>query len=87
MSERYKPDEAAHSVIVGKTTFVANSFTDPWNYNKKFWHSICKNGDGEVIAYSKFNNMEKKHGSSPSKIIDVVYALVRKRKIPVTDQI
>ncbi len=28
MSERYKPDEAAHSVIVGKTTFVANSFTD-----------------------------------------------------------
>ena len=28
MSERYKPDEAAHSVIVGKTTFVVNSFTD-----------------------------------------------------------
>ena len=52
---------------------------------------MCKNGDGdgdgEVIAYSKFNNMEKKHGSSPSKIIDVVYALVRERKIPVTDQI
>ncbi|MFR6583317.1 MAG: hypothetical protein ACLURP_15850 [Ruminococcus sp.] len=52
----------------------------------------CKNVEwrwrgGEVIAYSKFNNMEKKHGSSPSKIIDVVYALVRERKIPVTDQI
>lgn len=30
---------------------------------------------------------KKKHGSSPSKIIDVVYALVRERKIPVTDQI
>jgi hypothetical protein len=29
----------------------------------------------------------EKHGSSPSKIIDVVYALVRERKIPVTDQI
>ena len=28
MPERYKPDEAAHSVIVGKTTFVVNSFTD-----------------------------------------------------------
>lgn len=28
MSERYKPDEAAHSVTVGKTTFVVNSFTD-----------------------------------------------------------
>ena len=28
MTERYKPDEAAHSVIVGKTTFVVNSFTD-----------------------------------------------------------
>ena len=28
----------------------------------------------------------KKHGSSPSKIIDVVYALVRKEN-PVTDQI
>ena len=29
----------------------------------------------------------EKHGSSPSKIIDVVYALVMERKIPVTDQI
>lgn len=28
MPERYKPDEAAHSVIIGKTTFVVNSFTD-----------------------------------------------------------
>ena len=28
MPERYKPDEAAHSVTVGKTTFVVNSFTD-----------------------------------------------------------
>lgn len=28
MQERYKPDKAAHSVIVGKTTFVVNSFTD-----------------------------------------------------------
>lgn len=28
MSERYKPDEAAHSVTVGKTTFMVNSFTD-----------------------------------------------------------
>lgn len=28
MSERYKPDEAAHSIIVRKTTFVVNSFTD-----------------------------------------------------------
>ena len=28
MQERYKPDEAAHSVTVGKTTFVVNSFTD-----------------------------------------------------------
>ena len=28
MPERYKPDEAAHSVIVGKTTFLVNSFTD-----------------------------------------------------------
>ena len=28
MQERYKPDEAAHSVIVVKTTFVVNSFTD-----------------------------------------------------------
>ena len=51
------------------------------------WEAGDGDGDGEVIAYSKFNNMEKKHGSSPSKIIDVVYALVRKRKIPVTDQI
>lgn len=28
MQERYKPDEAAHSVTVEKTTFVVNSFTD-----------------------------------------------------------
>lgn len=28
MPERYKPDEAAHSVIIGKTTFVVSSFTD-----------------------------------------------------------
>ena len=28
MQERYKPDEAAHSVIIGKTTFVVSSFTD-----------------------------------------------------------
>lgn len=28
MQERYKPDEAAHSVTVGKTTFVVSSFTD-----------------------------------------------------------
>ena len=28
MPERYKPDEAAHSIIIGKTTFVVNSFTD-----------------------------------------------------------
>lgn len=28
MPERYKPDEAAHSVTVVKTTFVVNSFTD-----------------------------------------------------------
>lgn len=28
MPERYKPDEDAHSVTVGKTTFVVNSFTD-----------------------------------------------------------
>lgn len=28
MPKRYKTDEAAHSVIVGKTTFVVNSFTD-----------------------------------------------------------
>ena len=28
MLERYKPDEAAHSVIIGKTTFVVSSFTD-----------------------------------------------------------
>ena len=28
MQERYKPNEAAHSVTVGKTTFVVNSFTD-----------------------------------------------------------
>lgn len=28
MPERYKPDETAHSVTVGKTTFVVNSFTD-----------------------------------------------------------
>lgn len=28
MPERCKPDEAAHSVTVGKTTFVVNSFTD-----------------------------------------------------------
>lgn len=28
MPERYKPDEAAHSVTVGKTTFMVNSFTD-----------------------------------------------------------
>ena len=28
MPERYKPDEAAHSVTVGKITFVVNSFTD-----------------------------------------------------------
>ena len=28
MSERYKPDVTAHSVTVGKTTFVVNSFTD-----------------------------------------------------------
>ena len=28
MQERYKPDEAAHSVTVGKITFVVNSFTD-----------------------------------------------------------
>ncbi len=29
MQERtYKPDEAAHSVTVVKTTFVVNSFTD-----------------------------------------------------------
>lgn len=29
MQERtYKSDEAAHSVTVGKTTFVVNSFTD-----------------------------------------------------------
>mgnify|MGYP000519810548 FL=1 len=28
MPERYKPNEAAHSVTVGKTTFVVNSFTD-----------------------------------------------------------
>lgn len=28
MPERYKPDEAAHSVTIGKTTFMVNSFTD-----------------------------------------------------------
>ena len=28
MQERYKPDETAHSVTIGKTTFVVNSFTD-----------------------------------------------------------
>ena len=28
MPERYKPDEAAHSVTVEKTTFVVCSFTD-----------------------------------------------------------
>ena len=28
MPERYKPDEAAQSVIIGKTTFVVSSFTD-----------------------------------------------------------
>ena len=28
MQERYKPDKATHSVIVGKTTFMVNSFTD-----------------------------------------------------------
>ena len=28
MTERYKPDEAAHSVTIGKTTFMVNSFTD-----------------------------------------------------------
>ena len=28
MQERYKPNEAAHSVIIGKTTFVVSSFTD-----------------------------------------------------------
>ena len=28
MPERYKPDETAHSVTVGKTTFVVSSFTD-----------------------------------------------------------
>lgn len=28
MPERYKPDEAVHSVTVGKTTFMVNSFTD-----------------------------------------------------------
>ena len=28
MPERYKPDEAAHSVTVEKTTFMVNSFTD-----------------------------------------------------------
>ena len=28
MPERYKPDEDAHRVTVGKTTFVVNSFTD-----------------------------------------------------------
>ena len=28
MQERYKPDRTAHSVTVGKTTFVVNSFTD-----------------------------------------------------------
>ena len=28
MPERYKPDEAVHSVTIGKTTFMVNSFTD-----------------------------------------------------------
>ena len=28
MQERYKPDKAAHSVTVGKITFVVSSFTD-----------------------------------------------------------
>ena len=28
MPERYKPNEAAHSVTIGKTTFMVNSFTD-----------------------------------------------------------
>ena len=28
MQERYKPNEAAHSVTVGKITFVVSSFTD-----------------------------------------------------------
>ncbi len=28
MPERYKPDEAAHSVTVGKTIFIVSSFTD-----------------------------------------------------------
>ena len=28
MPERYKTDEAAHSVTVGKTIFIVSSFTD-----------------------------------------------------------
>ena len=28
MQERYKTDEAVHSVTIGKTTFMVNSFTD-----------------------------------------------------------
>lgn len=28
MPERYKPDEAAHSISIGKTTFIVSSFTD-----------------------------------------------------------
>lgn len=28
MQERYKPNEAAHSVTVGKTIFIVSSFTD-----------------------------------------------------------
>ena len=28
MPERYKPDEAAHSVTVGKTIFIVSSFND-----------------------------------------------------------
>lgn len=28
MPERYKPDEAAHSVTVEKTIFIVSSFTD-----------------------------------------------------------
>lgn len=28
MQERYKPDEAAHSISIGKTIFIVSSFTD-----------------------------------------------------------
>ena len=28
MPERYKPDEAAHSISIGKKIFIVSSFTD-----------------------------------------------------------